>query len=511
MDLKKLISMLHPLELQVIPHLTKCKSLKELVGASGLKDVEVMRALQWLSNKNILKIDSIERKIVLLDELGIKYLKQGLPEKKFLESLKRKPLSLQEVQKLTNLDKNEISVSLGLLKRRGFIDFEGGMLKITASGKKFFEKESLEERLLKRIGGRGIDISLLKPEGKAVLQDMNKRKGLIKLQLLKIKNIKLTVLGERLAKTKIKVEKVVDKLTPEMIRTGSWKGKPYRRYDVSINVPQIFGGKRHFVRGTIDYVKRIWLDLGFKEMRGNMVQTSFWNLDSLFIPQDHPARQMQDTFYIKDKKDILSGTLPKNFKGVKAMHETGGDTGSFGWQAPWSMEEAKKVLLRTHTTVLSAQTIAKLKKEELPAKFFSVNRVFRNEALDWSHLFEFNQVEGIVVDPDANFSNLLGYLREFFGKMGYKDARIRPAHFPYTEPSAEIDVLHPTRNEWIELGGCGIFRPEVVKPLLGIDVPVLAWGFGLGRIILPYYGINDLRDLYKNDLKQIREMKEWLK
>ena len=180
-------------------------------------------------------------------------------------------------------------------------------------------------------------------------------------------------------------------------------------------------------------------------------------------------------------------------------------------QLPASKEEAKKVLLRTHTTVLSAQTISRLNKNDLPAKFFSVGKVFRNEALDWKHLFEFNQVEGIVVDPNANLKHLKGYLREFFGKMGYIDIRMRPSHFPYTEPSMEVDVLHPKKNVWIELGGVGIFRPEVVVPLLGEDIPVLAWGLGMPRIISGYFEITDIRDLYKNDLKQIREMKMWMK
>jgi phenylalanyl-tRNA synthetase alpha chain len=168
-------------------------------------------------------------------------------------------------------------------------------------------------------------------------------------------------------------------------------------------------------------------------------------------------------------------------------------------------------MLRTHTTVLSVLKLQQLKKDELPAKFFNVGKVFRNEALDWKHLFEFYQIDGIVVDPDANFKHLKGYLKEFFGKMGYPDVRIRPAHFPYTEPSVEVDVLHPVKKEWIELGGAGIFRPEVVIPLLGEDIPVLAWGLGTGRIVSSYYNITDIRDMYKNDLKQLRDMKIWLK
>ncbi len=147
--------------------------------------------------------------------------------------------------------------------------------------------------------------------------------------------------------------------------------------------------------------------------------------------------------------------------------------------------------------------------KDLPKKFFAVGRNFRNETLDWSHLFEFNQFEGIVVDKNANFRHLLGYLKEFFKKIGYPQARFRPAHFPYTEPSVEIDVFHPVHKKWIELGGAGIFRPEVVVPLLGEWVPVLAWGPGLDRQLMEYFQITDIRDLYSNDLKQLREIKKW--
>ncbi|MEK6867387.1 MAG: phenylalanine--tRNA ligase subunit alpha, partial [Nanoarchaeota archaeon] len=239
----------------------------------------------------------------------------------------------------------------------------------------------------------------------------------------------------------------------------------------------------------------------------------------LFVPQDHPARQMQDTFFIKDEtgKAIALGKLPADFAKIKEIHESGAKTGSTGWKTPWKEEDARKVLLRTHTTVLSALKLAELGQDpktlqkKLPLKFFNVGRVFRNEALDWKHLFEFHQVDGIVIDPDANMKNLKAYLRQFFGKMGYSKIRIRPAYFPYTEPSMEVEVWHPKKNQWVELGGAGIFRPEVVVPLLGADIPVLAWGLGLERIISEYYHLTDIRDLYKNDLKQLQQMKIWVK
>ncbi|MEK6823336.1 MAG: phenylalanine--tRNA ligase subunit alpha, partial [Nanoarchaeota archaeon] len=257
----------------------------------------------------------------------------------------------------------------------------------------------------------------------------------------------------------------------------------------------------------IAYIKKIWLEMCFVDMRGSMVQTAFWDLDALFVPQDHPAREMQDTFYLKG-----AGTIPAPLaKKVKATHESGGTTGSRGWGGQWSEDVARQLLLRTHTTVLSAQTIARLKETDVPAKFFAVGRVFRNETLDWKHLFEFHQVEGIVVDPDANLRQLIKYLREFYTKMGYADVRLRPAHFPYTEPSLEVEVLHPIRKEWIELGGAGIFRPEVTQPIFGTDIPVLAWGQGMERIITEYYKFQDLREMYTNDVDQLRSVKAWMR
>ena len=198
-------------------------------------------------------------------------------------------------------------------------------------------------------------------------------------------------------------------------------------------------------------------------------------------------------------------------KRVKETHETGWTTGSTGWNYKWDENIARQLLLRTHTTPLSAQTISKLKESDLPVKFFNIGKVFRNETLDWSHLFEFNQSEGIVIDENVNFRHLLGYLREFFKKMGFERVRFRPAYFPYTELSVEPEVFHPIHKKWIELGGAGIFRPEVVKPLLGKDIPVLAWGLGVERIITLDYKINDLRDLYKNDIKKLREFPIFLK
>ncbi len=245
--------------------------------------------------------------------------------------------------------------------------------------------------------------------------------------------------------------------------------------------------------------------MGFKEMSGSLIMSSFWNFDSLFTAQDHSVRELQDTFFLDE-----NGKLPdkKVIERVKKAHESG-VAGSKGWRYQWNENEAKKLVLRTHTTCLSAQTLANLDIKELPQKFFAIGKCFRNETVDWSHGFEFSQTEGIVVDKNANFKHLFGYLQEFFKKMGFKKIRFRPAYFPYTEPSVEIDFYNEEKKKWLELGGAGIFRPEVVVPLLGEFIPVLAWGSGLDRIIMDYYKIKDLRDMYKNNISQLREMKFW--
>jgi phenylalanyl-tRNA synthetase alpha chain len=509
MEHEKIIRGLHPLERKALPAIAKHSEFDEIVTATKLQPVEVMRALQWLEAKELVKTTEDSKEVVELDTNGKEYLKAGLPEMRFLKALKEKNnLAMDELMKAAKLSNEEFSISIGTLRGKMAINISSDKkFSITEQGSKMLAKPSFEEMFLKK--AFPVDIKSLTDEERFALESLKKRKSIIKIGLSKKITAELTPLGKELAKLKITGEDVIDSLTPKMLEDGSWKGKSFRSYDISVNVPRMYGGKRHYVKQSIDYAKRIWTDLGFKEMEGPMLNTSFWNFDALFTAQDHPVRDLQDTFFIKNPK---FGKLPseKLVEAVKASHEHG-IKGSIGWRYKWNVDEARKNVMRTHTTVLSARTVAAIKKSELPAKFFAVGRCFRNEAVDWSHLFEFNQTEGIVVDPDANFRHLLGYLKEFLKKMGYEKARFRPAHFPYTEPSVEMDVFHPVHKKWMELGGAGVFRPEVVVPLLGEDIPVLAWGPGFDRIMTQYYGITDLRDLYRNDLKQIREMKYWMR
>ena len=506
-EIRELAETLHPYERKILPFLKDNKSLDEIVKASRMKEIEVMRALQWLENKNIISIKKELKEVINLGTNGRLYLQKGLPEKRFLRAIGN-IADIKQIQEKAGLSKDEIDICLGILRKKTAIEIMPGMrIKITDNGKKLLQKPSFEELFLKQLPLNSADLT---QEQKYAFNGLKKRKDIIKADIVTERKVGLAKLYDELIKAKISFKNIIDDLNPTIIKQGTWQNKSFRRYDIKINVPIISGGRRHFVNEAVEYIKRVWLEMGFKEMQGLLLQTSFWNFDALFTAQDHPAREMQDTFFIKNPE---KGKLPdkKLVEAVKSAHENGFKTGSLGWRYKWNPETTMKNVLRTHTTVLSARTIAALKKEELPAKFFTVGKCFRNETVDWSHLFELCQVEGIVVDPDVNFKNLAGYLTAFYKKLGYDKVRIRPGYFPYTEMSAEVDVFHPVKKEWIELGGSGIFRPEVVKPLLGIEVPVLAWGLGMERAISMYYGITDIRDLYKNDLKQLREIKAWLK
>ena len=493
----KLADSLSPIERKVLPLIEENTSLKEII-KSGLKEVEVIRAFQWLENKGLIKTKKENREIVELDKNGEGVLKNGLPEKRFLKSILNDELSLKEIKNKCGFNDNELNVALGTLKRNSCIIL-GEKIKITPAGKDFIHNNKIED-FLKKL-----------PEEKDrldrnILNELKNRKLMVKENSVKDRTASLTDSGKEISKLNLKSD-MIESLNIRILKNKEWKNQKFRRYDIKINVPKVYPGKKHFVNEALDYAKRIWLDMGFKEMKGNIIQPAFWNMDALFVPQDHPARDEQDTFYL-DKK---LKSLPKIASKIKDVHENGGDTGSRGWGYRWSEEEARRFLLRTHTSVISAQTLSILKNSDLPVKYFAVGKCFRNETLDATHLFEFNQTEGIVIDENANLRNLMGYLREFATKIGFPKVRFRPAYFPYTEPSLEGDVYDPVRGKWVEFIGAGIFRPEVVKPLLGKDVPVLAWGPGIDRIITSAYQIRDIRDLYKNDLRQLRETKLWLR
>jgi len=504
MEINKIIESLSPIERKILPYLEE-KNIDEICKKSNLDKTSVLRALGYLQKKNIVNLLFKEKKIVEIGINGSLYRSKGLPERRLLNLLdKKRIISLQEAQKQSKLSNDEFKASIGALKKKALIELKNEKIVFNANREEI-SKKTLEESFLEILP---VEYDSLSQEQLHALKLLQNRKDIIQIREKKSTKIEITDLGKKLIDSKIKDQNLIEQINSETLKKDSlWKGKKFRRYDVLFPVPEIYGGKRHFVNQSVDYARRIWMDMGFKEMFGDLIVSSFWNFDTLFTAQDHPVRDMQDTFFINKKAELSDKKLVKE---IKESHEKGVG-GSKGWGSLWKEEEAKKLVLRTHTTCLSSQTLKKLKSEDLPAKFFALGKCFRNETVDWSHGFEFNQTEGIVVDKNANFRHLLGYLKQFFKKMGFDKIRMRPAYFPYTEPSVEIDIWNPEKKTWLELGGAGIFRPEVTIPLLGENIPVLAWGPGFDRILMDYYNIKDLRELYKNDITKLRKMKFWIK
>ena len=498
----KLLNQLHEHEKKILKALedVKVSSIKELEGLTGLGKDSLERASMWAKIKGIISIREDKEEFVELNKEGLEYAKDALPERKLITLVSKGERKIDVLRKKVN----RFSIGLVWVKRNGWVEIKNGLLSITEKGKKILEGKIPEEKVLSALStGKKLSSEF----DSRIISKLDKR-GLVRKRVRTHKYISLTDLGREIL-PKIKLKEDIGQLKPKTIISKEWKEKPLRGYDITLPVSKTYPGKKHYMTQMIEYIRQIWLEMGFKEMTGPILEVSFWNFDALYQPQDHPARDLADTFYIKIPE---KGKLPKDeiTKAVKETHEYGWTCNSTGWQYQWDPEFAKKCVLRTHTTSLSARTLATLRDAELPAKFFSVGRVFRNETLDRLHLAEFIQTDGIVVGENVTFRNLLGYLKRYYVKLGFEKIRFRPSYFPYTEFSVEAETWDKEQKKWVELVGAGIFRSEVVKPLLGKDIPVLAWGPSLERIVMRRYNIKDIRELYWNDLKQLREAKLWL-
>jgi len=288
-------------------------------------------------------------------------------------------------------------------------------------------------------------------------------------------------------------------LTPEMLATGAWKGASFRAYNVEVPPTRLLVGRSNPYAKFLEDVKDKLVSLGFEEFDGSLVETEFWNSDALFMPQFHSARDIHDVYHVAQPNKAKSIEEPWLSR-VAATHEDGGETGSRGWNYSFDREFTKRLILRSQGTVLSARQLPTAK---IPGKYFGIARCFRYDRVDATHLSDFYQTEGIVLGEEVNLRTLLGFLEMFAIEVaGAKEVKYVPGYFPFTEPSVEVHIKHPVLG-WFELGGSGIFRPEVTKAL-GIDVPVAAWGIGIDRMALMALGLNDLRELFSNDIENVR-------
>lgn len=466
--------MLHQIESRILSVLSGRMSAAEVAQKAGVPLDSVHSFSVSLKEKGYVTIEEQLTEQCQLTADGQRYLDEGFPEEKvYSAASKSEPLSY--------LSPEERSIGIAWATKNQWVRIEDGVLKAANPPIGNYKPRTLLGRVK-----NGESLSM---DDRFLLE---KRK-LITRSVSKILYLEPTAV----APEKGAEGDSYNVLTRDMLLDGSYKGKSARPYDINAPAEIPAAAKRHMVSRLRRKVSQIFAEMGFEEMRGPEIQSAFWNFDALFQPQDHPARDLADTFYLKG-----SAALPKDdalVQRVKKTHEK-------SWGGAWTGEEAQKKVLRTHTTAVSASYLYNFCRNKTPKKYFSIGRVYRNEATDYKHLAEFFQVEGIVVWEGATFRDLLGCLKEFYRKLGFEKIRFEPSYFPYTEPSLQVTVFFEKKQVWLELGGAGIFRPEVSIPLCD-RYPVLAWGLSLERPLMLLHDMEDIRDFYKSSVGWLRSQK----
>ena len=459
---------LHDIEKKIIDSLQKKseQTPEQLSESTELSIDQVRRGIEWLRLKEFAKVIESSKVTVSLGRNGIDSLKNGLPERKLMDLIKDGSKSFEEIRK--TLSGAGFNAAIANAKKNGWVNIEK-----TDSGSTISTKEkpveTPEEKLISLIGDKSIPEEQI--ENKLALKFLLQRPDYVLQNTEKSKIISLTERSSQIDTTLSDIGAI----------------------DVEADAALVYAARTHPLKDTIDEIREIFVKLGFSEIQGNLTQSSFWNFDALFTPQDHPARELQDTFYIENLKSQNQASSAQ-IKQVAKSH-------SQNWHYDWKLSESQKMVLRTHTTCVTIKYLAEQKPDE--ARIFSLGRVFRNEKVSYKHLVEFNQIEGIVIGNNTTLRDLMGIQKEFYKQLGLTKIKFWPTFFPYTEPSLQTMVYNEKLGKWIELFGMGIFRPEVTKPL-GIDKPVLAWGGGIERIAMLKYELDDVREFYNNNLNWLR-------
>jgi len=471
--------MISEIEYRVLKVLDKdWKGVSEIAKELNEDEYKVFRALGFLNSKGLVEMKEETIKSYVLSELGRKYLREGLPERRLLDILEeRKEIPIEELEKF--FDKDEITFSLGFLRRNNAIEIR--------NGKVIFKKRiNTYDDLLRRI-----EKGLASEEEIKIFLN---RKGILRLVEKKIYYFRINERGEEVLRN-YNPERYIYHYTKDVLDSGIWREKEFSKYDINIRVPLSDIGRYNPYLEFLDKLRDELVSMGFKEMEDyRIVLSHFWNLDALFVPQDHPAGDisLMDTFFLKDFDEITD--FPEDlYKKVKEQHVKHHNF--------WDDRVARIPILVSHDTAFSAMQLLKAK---IPGKYFIIEKVFRYDTIDAKHFIEFTQMDGIVLGEGLSFRDLLGILREIIiNVVGAEDVRFYPAFFPFTEPSVEVYAKHEKLG-WIEVAGAGVFRREMLEPF-GINVPVLAWGMGIDRLAMIYLGIDDIRELHTKNIRRLQD------
>ncbi|CAG8131969.1 unnamed protein product [Penicillium salamii] len=470
--------------------------------------LKVKSALDRLGSRQMVDWKVLEKEIVTLTKEGEEIAANGSHEAKVFAAVVAAMDGLKIADLPGIVGKDNAKVGQGNAFKRGWIKKDKDLLRAST--------ESIVDETQQILVG--VQKTKALSDAKA-LQDLKRRKL---VSLAKEHDYEIFK-GPKYAREFVKEE---TDLTPEMIASGSWKTTAFKSKNFNAKGAITPSGTFHPLNKVRQEFRNIFFEMGFEEMPTNrFVETGFWNFDALFVPQQHPARDLQDTFYISDPA-VADGPradapndphCPKSKDGeepldyqkywdnVREVHEHG-KFGSIGYRYPWSADESLRLVLRTHTTSISTYMLHKLAANPRPARYFSIDRVFRNEAVDATHLAEFHQIEGVIADFGLTLGGLIGFMEVFFAKMGIHQLRFKPAYNPYTEPSMEIFGYHAGLGKWVEIGNSGMFRPEMLESMgLPKGLRVYGWGLSLERPTMIKYAVSNIRELlgHKVDLNFI--------
>ncbi|BCS91822.1 phenylalanine--tRNA ligase subunit alpha [Metallosphaera javensis (ex Sakai et al. 2022)] len=460
--------MLSENELKILDFLRKRKesTSQEIGEATGLPPSSVFSIIATLESKGIVKVISEEtRRVARLTEEGKLRAEQGLPEDRLVSTLNGKPAKIQELKSVLGKD---FEIGFGWARRKGLI---------------IVENDTVIPKVSSHVSPEYIALKDLQA-GKEIEREM--LDSLVKRKLVEVKEEK--VLKVQLVKD-VEVRPAELYLTHEMLTTGSWKNYEFKPYNVEADPPFFPIGKTHYFRDFIEKVKDLMVGLGFVEVSGEFVETEFFNFDMLFQPQDHPAREIHDSFVIEGRGKLPDGDLVKK---VKEIHEK-------WWRYSWSEDNARRLVLRSQTTAVTARVLSGAPRA---IRAFTIGKVFRPDSIDATHLIEFHQMDGLVVEENFTFRDLLSTLRDIFQGLGVKQVKFKPGYFPFTEPSVEVYGFIDGLG-WVEMAGAGLLRKEVTEPA-GVYSPAGAWGIGIDRLAMLFLGVKDIRDLYSLDIEYLR-------
>ncbi len=480
-------------------------SVEELIAECGFPDAAVMRAALTLKEKDLVKVYAEEQTQIRLTSEGEQHAQKGLPERRLIKTVAALggTANLNEAAEKAGLKQQFRQIALGWAIRKKWAVYDSANNTIRIADPRLHEvaiPEGNDEALLTFLCARQqTTLEDLTAKLQSAVETLKKRK-LLTVEPKTKRKLEITHAGLHAATHKTAIE--LTQLTPEYIITGKWRTSKLQEYNIQAPVAKTWPGKKHPYLSFLEEVRMKLVQLGFKEMTGTNVETAFFNFDALYTPQDHPARETSDIYYVKNPVYGDTSKYKTAVENVKKTHESGWTTGSTGWHSIYSIREAERLILRGHGTCLSARTLLS-ENLEVPSRYFSIARVYRPEVIDKTHLSEFNQVEGIVVDEQLTLKDLLGVLDKFAREIAGADkVRFKPDYFPFTEPSVELSAYKEGYG-WVEFGGSGIFRPEVTLPL-GVEVPVIAWGLGVDRLFMMRAGIDDIRSIFSTDLDWLR-------